>query len=409
MLEFIKTNPVTSTIRRNRKEELEQATGALALQNVAQGMEARREQMEMGRGLEEAQRLPVQAPAVTTPSPAISTPSETAQPEPGVEAGEAEVPATGAGALTGFSAEAAPAVQPVAAPGPARNSQVERLEAEIQAASRIRGAGPHVAQLKQRLGTLLESQRKSEDAHVTNAMNLLVKHQWDASEQYAKASGIYEKLAPLYTNPKARYSVERIVEQAQAMKLDDLNATTFLNGVLENITQGMPWEQAIQTGTQAAIAMAKKKPIGAPIESKTGIYERTQGGGTQPIVGPDGKILMPTDRRMFLGTGRGGGGSKQQQYAQWRIQTLTGAGVPEDQARRIVAGGGQSYLGPRDVARMAQNLMKMTDENFNPLYPNINAATQAAQAALGLIQNPGQAAAPPAANPNQNDPLGLRR
>lgn len=425
-LDFIKTNPVTNTIRRNRQDELQQATGALALQNVAQGMESRRRAAEQADIEEETNRLrlkeygteqPTVVPQVqVAPEQAIAAPEDgvealagvVAEPvAPGPTAPAASVAPMGAKALTGFDASRG------------------RLQREAAIVAGRHGAGRLAPDIINRMSVLEREERahgtekrKSEDAHVTNAMNLIVKKQWAASEQYAKATGVYDRLAALFTDPKARYGAESVVDQAKQMGLDDLNALTFLNGVMKNIDNGMPWEQAVQVGTNAAIEQAKKKPVGGPIETNTGIYERTQGSGTQPIVGPDGKILMPTNRRMFLGTGRGGGGKLPHVS-----RTITGRDgsvsvvMSDGSTKRLLSPDGKPLLA-RDASgpRLAIAIGKMY-QGYDPSDPAMMTPAEALR--LGRDEaarltgeqsaQPSPGGTPATGRPNPNDPLGIRR
>lgn len=69
---------------------------------------------------------------------------------------------------------------------------------------------------------------------------------------------------------------------------------------------------------------------------------------------------IPKGLAWKAGAGGGvGGASKQQQYAQWRIDTLVSSGVPEQDARRMVAAG--SAMRPPNQAermRLGQTLVK---------------------------------------------------
>lgn len=102
---------------------------------------------------------------------------------------------------------------------------------------------------------------------------------------------------------------------------------------------------------------------------------------------PQGRALQPPalPARQVGGNrpGGGGGGSRQLEYAQWRIKTLVSAGVPEQQAQQIVAGG---VKGPTSLnaAQIAARLFNTTDDAGNRIYPNYQAALTAARNALGM-------------------------
>lgn len=410
MIQFISTNPTSEAMRRNRQEDLAAAGQTLGFTNTMQEMGNRQELMRNRRGAEEAQRgiarifaepdqaasavpgvtaapEPVVARAAPAPLPQIfpPNPAETGSTEP-----QAAVTPGPRAALV--NAPAAPAAAPAATVSPIStfSSYNDKLRRAAALAGDTPGAGAVAMGLAQQMGQRSEIQRKDVEAKMGEAFKHIAAGDVELAKEYAKSVGIDRYLAPIFSNPKALYTVKSTTDVAKGMGLKDLDAAVFVNSVMEGLTRGVPYQDALQAAAKAVTVQASKKPApGAPIESKTGIYQRTQGGDVVPVTGPDGKVLMPTDRRMFLPAqvGGAGGGSKQQQYAQWRIRTLTDAGVNPKEANRIVAGGTAMSFGPRDVARMATSLMKTLDDNMQPVYKNIGEATQAAQAALGMASN----------------------
>lgn len=75
---------------------------------------------------------------------------------------------------------------------------------------------------------------------------------------------------------------------------------------------------------------------------------------------------------------------KAQQYAKWRIETLVSSGVPLEEARQIVAGGAPMQVGQATIARLANGLMKLTEDDMvTPKYKSLGEAMQAVRDALG--------------------------
>lgn len=99
---------------------------------------------------------------------------------------------------------------------------------------------------------------------------------------------------------------------------------------------------------------------------------------------PEASVVAPTGLPPRAASA--GGGSRAQQYAEWRLQTLVQAGMPEAEAKRIVAGGSALAVGQKDVTRLASNLMKVTDRLGKPLYKTLDEAMAASRDALGAQQ-----------------------
>ncbi len=132
------------------------------------------------------------------------------------------------------------------------------------------------------------------------------------------------------------------------------------------------------------------------------------------ITQPDGSVIALNVRGEGKDTGykahvprEGGGsaggagsGSKQQQYAEWRIKTLTDAGMPEAQAKQLVAGGaGTRPATPQQRLTMARNLMQVKPDGFTSLYKTLDEALKAVDAATGQQQPQGVQPQPVAAAP----------
>lgn len=112
-----------------------------------------------------------------------------------------------------------------------------------------------------------------------------------------------------------------------------------------------------------------------------------------------GEVVLP-DELPGLPAGTGGGGRaaeepKAMQTMRWRIKTLIESGLPLEDAQRIVAGGASMQISPGTKARLAAQLMKVTNADMSPMYPNLGAAMQAVEEALGA--NTARAAALPPA------------
>ena len=205
---------------------------------------------------------------------------------------------------------------------------------------------------------------------------------------------------------------------AKAYGLKDDYGAAFLRGYVETyagaIGQGVPQEQAEQAATQAAVSAMPKGAFEIKHWAPNDKGEIIGFGNRPDQQHNTGVKARPTSTELRISNpgafpGRGGaagGGSKQQAYAEWRIETLTASGMPRDQANRIVAGGSSQAFGPKDVARMASSLMRSLDPNTGfPIYKNIREATTAAQEALGVASQQQEARPQPAQG--REDPLGL--
>lgn len=94
-----------------------------------------------------------------------------------------------------------------------------------------------------------------------------------------------------------------------------------------------------------------------------------------------GGIVVPDNLPEVRGAGSE---PKAQQYAKWRIETLVSAGVPLQDARQIVAGGASMQVGQAAIARLANGLLKLTeDDQVTPRYKSLGEAMQAVRDALG--------------------------
>jgi hypothetical protein len=111
-----------------------------------------------------------------------------------------------------------------------------------------------------------------------------------------------------------------------------------------------------------------------------------------------GEVVLPKDLPgLAAGSGPNGANAepKALQTMRWKVKTLVEAGVPIEDAQRIVAGGASMQVNPSTRARLAAGLMKVTKDDMSPLYPTLGAAMQAVDEALGA-NTARQGALPPA-------------
>jgi len=111
-----------------------------------------------------------------------------------------------------------------------------------------------------------------------------------------------------------------------------------------------------------------------------------------------GEVILPKDLPGLPATGPNGANAepKALQTMRWKVKTLVEAGVPMEDAQRIVAGGASMQVNPNTRARMAQGLMKLTKEDMvTPVYRSLGEALQAVDEALGA-NSARQGALPPA-------------
>lgn len=114
-----------------------------------------------------------------------------------------------------------------------------------------------------------------------------------------------------------------------------------------------------------------------------------------------GEAVLPDNLPgLPAGTGGSGGGRageepKAMQTMRWRIKTLIESGLPLEDAQRIVAGGASLQINPGTKARLAAQLMKVTNADMSPMYPTLGAAMQAVEEAIGA-NTARSAALPPA-------------
>lgn len=165
---------------------------------------------------------------------------------------------------------------------------------------------------------------------------------------------------------------------------DDVMAASITKEYLAQRSKGADERTAFESAFAASGGPKAKAP--------KSVWDSTRGAFMQEPTAdnPNGLALQPpgTPARQYKPGGGGGGAAaggpgKQQQYAQWRIDTLKATGMPEAEAQKIVAGGSKQVT-QRDVASMATRLMNVKDRMGRPVYKDLNAAKTAAQQALGV-------------------------
>lgn len=198
-----------------------------------------------------------------------------------------------------------------------------------------------------------------------------------------------------WTNMKFRTSMLLGSKLAKDMfKLEDEHRPQFLHAFMKEIGAGKDEHSAAVT----AYAEVSAPPPGGG-EGRTGAKRMVKDASGAYVWVYEGGGSRKTDVRGSApgarsgGGGAGGAGGKQQQYAQWRIKTLTDAGIPANEASKIVAGGAKQVT-ERDVTNLAARLLQLKDRAFKPVYPDLQAAATAAREAYGMQDPTGGGTSP---------------
>lgn len=202
----------------------------------------------------------------------------------------------------------------------------------------------------------------------------------------------------VWTDAKTRGWYKGFLSQMKSM---GATSPEQLRGVVPQQPQAVSPEQAAVT---ALPSVPEKRTVSGTYvgaDGNLGVIESTPYGGAKARgLGVKGTPAA-----------RAGGGGRGFEF-QAKIQQYTKIGVPEDVATNLILGG--QKVTPNDIARITNNLMKMKDANYEPLYPTVEAAQQAAikmanelraasaPAASGVIGAP-----TPTASPVQNVPMGM--
>ena len=349
---------------------------------------AQEESMALDRALREGLRPAVQAP-VAAPAPAA----------PAGPAYESIEPAHGGDTPIGdIVQERAPAAAPVtAAPErPAISAYTTLMERLAGAPGGGRAMLTLHGQEQTRQAAAGTRQQAAQNQGWSQFNKFLDDRNVDAARTIAKQ---YQLGIPdeAWTNIQFRNSMLIGNDYAKsAFHIQDPDRPVFLGRYMERIGNG----EDPDTAAQGALTelRAPEGGEGQPrlrgrvttvTDQKTGkVYKVDQYGNKVEVEGVTGRVF---------GGGRGGAGGaaggKQQQYAQWRIQTLVAAGVPLVEAQRTVAGG-ERRATSYNAASIAARLFNAQDEMGRRLYPTYQHALKAAQEALGQpLPQPG---APPA-------------
>ena len=287
---------------------------------------------------------------------------------------------------------AAFSTQPVSGPAPR-----DRFADMASTLSKAPGTG---AQLMNMVGTHMTATRaQASEARKLQAegnkemLSYLKDGDVAMAQQAAKQYGI-QIPDEVWKNRKLVMNLRLGATLAKTMGVKDEHAVHFVDGFTHALAAGLPEDQAV-------IAGLKEVPKGG-IEVKHTVVGQ---GDKVYGIGPHGEtmdlgIKARPQKWEFAGAGGAGGGSKQQQYAEWRIKTLTAAGMPDKQAQQLVAGGaGTRPINQQQRVSLAKGLMSAKGAGgITPLYKTLNEALKAVDEAITspMPQTP-EAGAPSAA------------
>jgi hypothetical protein len=179
---------------------------------------------------------------------------------------------------------------------------------------------------------------------------------------------------------------------------DDERAIAFAKGYVETLSRTNDPRASIQAGFAEAQKVPAKQRIGNyHVNEKGEIVGFTESG--QPV--PTGVKARPLKWERELGAGGAQPpGSKQREYAEWRIRTLVAAGMSEREAQLIVAGGaGYRPITEKERVSLAQRLLNAKDRFGKPLYRTLPEAMGAVDEALGQPRGPTPVPEPSAGAP----------
>uniref|UniRef100_A0A6M3ISI1 Uncharacterized protein n=1 Tax=viral metagenome TaxID=1070528 RepID=A0A6M3ISI1_9ZZZZ len=183
---------------------------------------------------------------------------------------------------------------------------------------------------------------------------------------------------------------------AKTMGIKDEQAVHFVQGFTEGIVSGLPEDQAVMMGLKQ-IPKDGFEIKGTVTDENNNVQAFDKYGKVKP--------LGVKARRPGSGDGTGGAGSKQRQYAEWRIKTLVGAGMTQQQAEKLVAGGTSTRpVTAQQRLSLARQLMTMKGSNYKPVYATLQDALAAVDAATAASEGP--TADPAAAEPASQGPAG---
>lgn len=175
---------------------------------------------------------------------------------------------------------------------------------------------------------------------------------------------------------------------SKTMGVKDDQAAAFVDGFLKARHSGADQGQAAQAGAKAA-SEAGGSIVHWAVDQQhnvTGFDKR----GTPTNTG-----VKARDQKWEVyppNASGAGAGSKQREFAEWRIKTLVAGGMLEAQAQQLVAGGASTRPpSPQQRAQLGRQLMNQKDQFGRPIYKTLNDALKAADQAL--------AGTPPAAAP----------
>lgn len=202
----------------------------------------------------------------------------------------------------------------------------------------------------------------------------------------------------IYTNRQSLTDVRVATNLAKTMGItDDVTAVAFVDAYIDARQKGADEGTATRSATAAA-----KAGTGGPGKAVHWAVDKDQN-----VTGFDnrgnpirtGVKARPNQWEVYGPSGAaGGGGSKQQQFAEWRIKTLVASGVPEKEAQKMVAGGTANRpLTAAQRLTAGNRLLSSTDRMGRKIYPNLDAALRAIDsAATGAGGPPAEPAAPAA-------------
>lgn len=281
-----------------------------------------------------------------------------------------------------------------AAPAPAAaQPQGSRYQPLMESLAKTPGGGAAMMQAHQQAS--LEDQRKQ--AAEIQAIRALHNAEPNVAEAIARQFGI--NIPPeVIRDRKFQHEMAELGKSLKGIGVNDDNAAMQITRqYLEGRKNGMSAQDA-WTNALAGVKVAPKQTgVNSVYDSNRGVFVDRPNEEN-----PNGVVRQPPgmpSRNYNPNSGAGGGTSKQQQYAEWRIKTLVQGGMSEQQAGAIVAGRAPQ-VSEKNVADMARALLKLTDPDGNRLYPNLNASLKAARDALGGgAGQPGRGSAPARAQP----------
>jgi hypothetical protein len=202
----------------------------------------------------------------------------------------------------------------------------------------------------------------------------------------------------IYTDRGMMIDARVAANLSKTMGIKDDQAALFVEAFLKARHEGADQGQAAQKA--AASAANGLSGSGKAVHWAVNDKHEVTGFDARGRSIPTGVKARPNKFELYppAAPGAAGATSKQRQYAQWRIDTLVSSGTPISEAQQIVAAGtAHRPLTASQRLNAANKLLGATDRMGRKIYPNLDAALKAVDAARSGSNAPAAEPAPAAA------------